>query len=400
MKKFILVFLFAIISFILYGKHVYASNTGEVILPKVEAQGAVLIDYKTGRVLWEKDSTKPLAMASTTKIMTAIIALENADRNDTVKVSQRAALSPKVRMNLTKGEEIKLDYLLYALMLQSYNDAAVAIAEHVAGSVEEFCKLMTEKAKEIGAFNTVFETPSGLDGENHYSTAYDMALIARYALENEDFVDIITRKDINVSSNKRDYSLVNKNRLLSEVEGAKGVKTGFTGKAGHCFVGAVERDGMQLISVVLGSGWGDKGKSQKWIDTKEIISYGFKEFNYKNIIKSKDIAKNVSISRSKNTDIDTYYKEGLMLPLSNEEEDNLQVIIELPDQIMAPVNEGDVLGVAKIYIGNKFEKEIELIASESAERHDFKTSLEKVINNWLEMGTNGKVDLVLPEFLK
>jgi len=398
MKKFILVFLFAIISFTVYGKHVYASNSEQTVLPKVEAQGAVLIDHKTGRVLWEKASTKPLAMASTTKIMTAIIALENADRNDIVKVSKRAALSPKVKMNLTQGEEIKLDYLLYALMLQSFNDAAVAIAEHVSGSVEEFCMLMTDKAKEIGAYDTVFETPSGLDGENHHSTAYDMALIARYALENQDFVDIITTRNIVVSSNKRDYSLVNKNRLLNEVEGAKGVKTGFTGQAGHCFVGAVERNGMQLISVVLGSGWGDKGKNQKWVDTKELISYGFKEFNYQNIINSNDVAKNISIDRSKNIDMDVYFGEGLILPLSQDESNNLEIIIDLPDQVMAPVNEGDILGVAKIYIGNRLEKEIDLIASESADRHDFKTSIEKVLNNWLEMGTNGNINLELPEF--
>lgn len=398
MKKFMLIFLFTIITNIIYSNIVYGSDTDQTILPKVEAKGAILMDHKTGRVLWEKNATEPLAMASTTKIMTAIVALENADVNDIVKVSQRAALSPKVKMNLSKGEEIKLEYLLYALMLQSFNDSAVAIAEHVSGSVEEFCKLMTNKAKEIGAYNTSFETPSGLDGENHYSTAYDMALIARYALENEEFVNIITTKDINVSSNKREYSLNNKNKLLNEVQGAKGVKTGFTGQAGHCFVGAVERDGMQLISVVLGSGWGDKGKSQKWVDTKEIMSYGFKEFNYKEIVIPNDIAENIKVNRSKTSDLDVFYNEGLVLPLSNNEFNNVEIIIEAPTEVMAPVSKGDKIGVAKIYIDSKLEKEIDLIVNEDATRHDLKTSIEKILNNWLGVVTKSDVNVVLPEF--
>ena len=396
MKKFILIFLLGIMTSI--PNLVYASDIEQTPLPTVEAQGAILMDYKTGRVLWEKNSTQELAMASTTKIMTAIVALENADVNDIVKVSQRAAISPKVRMNLSKGEEIKLEYLLYALMLQSYNDSAVAIAEHVSGSVEAFCQLMTQRAKEMGALNTSFETPSGLDGENHYSTPYDMALISRYALENEDFIKIITKSDINVSSNKKDYTLVNKNRLLREVEGAKGVKTGFTGKAGHCFVGAVERDGMQLISVVLASGWGNKGKNQKWIDTKEIISYGFKEFKYKDIIELNDVAENITINRSRTPSVDVCFSESLTLPLSNSELENLEIILEVPNEKLAPVKEGEKLGIAKIYIGNKLEKEIDLIATESATRHDLKTSIEKILNSWLSLSTNEEIDLILPEF--
>lgn len=365
--------------------------------PKVEAQSAILMDQKTGRVLWEKNSKQELAMASTTKIMTAIVALENADINDIVKVSRRAAISPQVKMNLSKDEEIKLEYLLYALMLQSFNDSAVAIAEHISGSVEEFCTLMTQKAKEIGAVNTCFETPSGLDGENHYSTSYDMALITKYALENDEFVRIINTSDVNVTSNKKSYTLVNKNRLLREVEGAKGVKTGFTGKAGHCFVGAVERDGMELISVVLASGWGNKGKNQKWVDTKQIMSYGFKEFKYQDIITLNDLAGNIIIDRSKTPSVDVCFSEGLTLPLSDSEFETLEIVIEIPTQVLAPVEVGQTLGVAKIYIENEIEKEIDLIATESATRHDLKTSIEKILNNWLSISTNEEINVILPE---
>ena len=191
----------------------------EIKQPKVNAQGAVLMDRKTGRILWEKNSDKPLAMASTTKIMTAVIALENSNLSDIVKVSKNAASAPPVKMYLKKDEEISMENLLYALMMQSSNDAAVAIAEYVGGSVDAFCDTMTQKAKQIGCKDTVFKTPNGLDSEDHHSTAADMALIARYALDNKDFFRIINTRQISFKSNMKSYDIVNKNRLLSEYKG-------------------------------------------------------------------------------------------------------------------------------------------------------------------------------------
>jgi D-alanyl-D-alanine carboxypeptidase (penicillin-binding protein 5/6) len=182
-------------------------------------------------------------------------------------------------MDLTTGEEISLEGLLYALMMQSSNDAAVAIAEHVMGSVEDFCYAMTLKARELGALDTSFITPSGLDAENHYSTAHDLAVIARYALRNEKFTEIINTINYTVKSSKRTYDIQNKNRFLYEYEGALGIKTGFTGGAGNCFVGAAEQDGMRFITVVLGSGWGEAGKRRRWADTRKMMDYAFA--NYK-----------------------------------------------------------------------------------------------------------------------
>ncbi|MCL2415667.1 MAG: D-alanyl-D-alanine carboxypeptidase, partial [Defluviitaleaceae bacterium] len=243
---------------------VFAEESKE---PDVCAQGAILMDFETGRVLWEKNAHEPMAMASTTKIMTAILAIELGNLKDEVVVSRRAEIAPRVKMYLRKGEIIALGDLLHALMLQSSNDAAVAIAEHIGGDVENFCIMMTAKAKEIGAENTVFETPNGLDGENHHSTAYDMALIARYALQNPKFNELINTPQTEVKSSRATYNIINKNRLLREFDGANGVKTGYTGKAGHCFVGSALRDEMQLISVAFACGWGQRGKEQKWIDT-------------------------------------------------------------------------------------------------------------------------------------
>ncbi|MCL1936388.1 MAG: D-alanyl-D-alanine carboxypeptidase [Defluviitaleaceae bacterium] len=396
MKNFILIYFFAFVFVFINITNINASD--KVKEPKeliVEAHGAILIDEKSGRVLWGKNEEEQLAMASTTKIMTAIVAIENGNMDDIIKISKRATRSPKVKMNLSVDEEIKLEYLMYALMLQSFNDSAVAIAEHIGGSVEDFCKMMTQKAKEIGAYNTSFETPSGLDSENHYSTAHDMAIIAKYALENSEFVKIINTRNLEVKSNKRTYSLMNKNKLLDLMPGAKGVKTGFTGKAGHCFVGAVERESISLISVVLGSGWGNN-KKQKWIDTKKILDFGFENFRYMDVIVNKEIDKNIPVERSRNEILNLEFAELLSMPLSNEEFESIEIVLNIPNFVIAPVKNGDIVGVSKIYINNKLEKEIEIIAINDVNRNDLKTSIEKILNSWFDLAGEGSI--VLPEF--
>lgn len=237
--------------------------------PTVAAQGAALIDGKTGRLLWGKNADAPLAMASTTKIMTAILVLERASLTEVVTVSKNAAQQPKVHMSLQEGEQWQVGDLLSAMLLRSYNDAAVALAEQTSGSVEKFCAEMTKKAKEIGARDTVFGSPNGLDShltaEQHHSTAYDMALIGAYALENETFREIIAQQEIYVSdlTGKHSCSVTNADRFLQEYSGALGIKTGYTNRAGHCFVGAAERDGVRLVSAVLGSGWGGCRQAEK-----------------------------------------------------------------------------------------------------------------------------------------
>ncbi len=391
MKKFGLIFLLCT----LFSINI---NAEELKPPNVEAAGAVIMDLDTGRVLWGRNEHKPLAMASTTKIMTALLTLERANLKDTVTVSRRAASAPEVNMDLRSGEKIGLDTLMYALMLQSSNDAAVAIAEHVSGSVENFCKDMTMRAKELGAYDTVFETPNGLDLGEHHSTAYDMALITREALKNPDFIRITNTQSIQAKSDKNSYHISNKNRLLNEFDGANGVKTGFTGKAGHCFVGAAKRGDMQLISVVLASGWGNAGKEQKWIDTKRLLNFGFANFKYKDIIGANTEVKEVAVKRSKTDSVTLYYKDGLRMPLTDAEASSLKIEVIAPDEIMPPIMKGDKLGVAKVYIDNELVKEIELLANASAERHDLKTSLEKIISEWLSFSSLKETKIVLPEF--
>lgn len=391
MKKFALIFLLCL--------SMSVSVRAEAVNdPKVEALGAVIIDFETARVLWGKNQHAPMAMASTTKIMTALLALEKGNLQDIVTVSKRAASAPEVNMNLKTGEKIELNLLMHALMLQSSNDAAVAIAEHVGGSVEEFCRQMTERAKEIGALDTVFETPNGLDAGQHHSTAYDMALITREALKNPLFVKIINTPEAKGSSDRTAYYISNKNRLLNEYQGANGVKTGFTGKAGHCFVGAAKRGDMQLISVVLASGWGDRGKAQKWVDTKRLLDYGFSNFKYKDLISSGDIVKDVNVLRSKTTSVPIHYESGLKLPITEAEQNSIRIEIEAPESIMPPVKSGEKLGVARVYLGQNKVGDINLITDVSAERHDLKTSLEKVLTEWVSMSRINEIKVVLPEF--
>ena len=352
--------------------------------PSVYAQGAVLMEYETGRVLWRKDMEKELPMASTTKIMTAIIALESGKTDETVEISQKAASAPKVKMGLIKGEKYKLNDLLYPLMLVSANDAAVAVAEHIGTTVEGFAEMMNQKAKEIGAYNTEFVTPNGLDKDNHHSTAYDMALITRYALKNEKFVDIINTPSKEISSLEgRRFEFYNKNRLLREYEGALGVKTGFTGKAGNCFVGAAKRNGMTLISVVLASGWGSLGKERKWSDTKALLDYGFENFKTEKVIEKGINTGTVTVLHSKEGYVDTETLSDGYVCISKEEKENLKTVFNTYKTVEAPVKKGDVLGMAEVFTSDG-EKlcETEIISCRNIERHDFYESIKKVLKKW------------------
>lgn len=358
----------------------YAQENKYKELPDVECKAGILIDAESGRILWEKNSHETLAMASTTKIMTALLAIERCNQDEIVTVSKRAALTPPVKMGLTSGEKITISALLYALMMQSSNDAAVAIAEHIAGSVEEFCNIMTIRARELGALDTVYETPNGLDSDEHYSTAYDLARISSAAMKNLEFSDLISTPEITVKSDKREYHIMNKNRFLNEFEGANGIKTGYTGGAGHCFVGAASKDGMQLISVVLASGWGTKGKEQKWIDTKKIMKYGFSNYKKELVFESGEPAASVPVARAKEEFLGVCYSDSQYLPIKEDERDDITILCELPDKIVAPVLHGDIVGEARIYVAGKYTSSVDLFATTDIMRHDFQTSLQKCLS--------------------
>ena len=357
--------------------------------PSVGAQGAALIDGTTGRLLWGKNAEEPLAMASTTKIMTAILVLEHAKLDDVVTVSKNAARQPEVHMDLKTGEQWRVGDLLSVMMLRSYNDTAVALAEHVSGSVEEFCALMTKKAAEIGAKDTVFGSPNGLDSqipfEGHHSTAKDMALIAAYALKNEKFCEVIAQPEVTISemTGKRQASVTNADRFLREFQGALGVKTGYTNKAGHCFVGAAEKNGVRLVSTVLGSGWGNTGKEKKWTDTKAIMNYGFDTFFlYEPAAKGQACGK-VGVLHSKVPEIGTVLQEGYQGLFSKAEQKALDLVVSIPESIEAPIEAGQVVGSAKLKLQDEVLAEIPILADGSAPAFTLGNWYDYLWNHWV-----------------
>jgi D-alanyl-D-alanine carboxypeptidase (penicillin-binding protein 5/6) len=239
----------------------------------VAARSAILIEASTGQVLFSKNADLRLPPASLTKMMTAIIVLERCGLDEQVTASQRAANTPASSLHLQVGEKVTVRDLLYALMLRSANDAAVALAEHAAGSVEQFVQLMNQKARELGATRTHFANPHGLHDPNHYSTARDLATIARYAMENPQFRALVRQRRaiISRSIKQDDLWLVNKAKFLEIYPWAEGIKTGFTRQAGYCFAGAASQNGRRLISVVLNS-------PQREVDTIALMEYGFREW--------------------------------------------------------------------------------------------------------------------------
>ncbi len=349
--------------------------------PDIKALGAVLADRASGRILWQKNADKAFAPASTTKIMTAVIALENAELNDKITVTREAALAPKVRLGLKEGEELTVEQLLYALMLRSANDAAVALAVGIGGSTEKFCEKMTEKAALIGCTDTVFVTPNGLDSGDHHSTPRDMAKIAAYALDNPDFVRIVGTKEVSFSTNKNTYHLTTTDRFLSEYNGAIGIKTGFTGKAGHCFAGAAERDGIKLVSVVFASGWGSAGKESKWTDTKKLMDYGFDNFKVVQPVKKGEFVKKIEVKGGKSAGVDTVFGKDVQTLMKNGEK--YSVNCDYPAFVNAPVTAGERLGTAKLVIEGETIAEVPIIAATDVKSMSFADYLEYIVAKWI-----------------
>lgn len=258
---------------------VFATHNSTLKSPSVNSNNIIVLDRKTLLPLYEKNAYERTAMASTTKILTCIIALENSNKSDIVTISKKASSISGSCLGLNSNTKITMNDLLYGLMLRSGNDCAIAIAEHISGSVEEFSNLMNQKAFELGLFNSSFVTPHGLDNENHYTTAYDLALLTNYALKNPDFKKIVSTKRATISYNNSTTEISNTNELLGNLDGVYGVKTGFTFEAGRCLVSACKRDSLDIIVVVLGA----DTKSVRTKDSKNLINYIFENYEYINV---------------------------------------------------------------------------------------------------------------------
>ena len=390
---------------------IYAKS-GDAFLPlksnELYALSACLMDADSGRVLYDKNADEVRAMASTTKIMTLIVALEYANEDDIVTVSPYAASMPDVQLNIMAGEQYRLGDLYYAMMLESFNDVAVTIAEYIGECyalnqddrtantdikarsyddskkyVHTFAKLMNEKAKELGCENTYFITPNGLDAEDengkHSTTAKELAVIASYAIKNERFNDIIGTRQYSFCevNGTRNCSAYNKDAFLNQMNGAFGIKTGFTGNAGYCFVGALKSDGRTFISVVLGSGW-PSNRTYKWKDTRKLMEYGINNFFPRTVFSTIENYKDVMVKDGMEESTSTCIAGELSLILCDA--DDVRVVYELEDYIDAPVSAGDVVGKAIIYVNGQRMGSFPITAAAAVERANYMWYLKRLLN--------------------
>ena len=349
----------------------------------LHASYACLMDAGSHRILYSKNTDKKVPMASTTKIMTALLALESNKLNDVVIASKKAAGMPKVHLGMQPGRQYYMKDLLYSLMLESHNDTAVAVAEHVGGSVEGFADKMNQKAAELGLNATHFVTPNGLDADGHQSTPADMCRLASYACQNKDFLKIIQTPSKTISDKKgHSYSLTNHDAFLTSYNGALGIKTGFTGKAGYCFVGAAKRENLTLTSCVLASGW-PPDKSRKWADTKALMDYGFTHFK-KQKISFQDFSKTpLRVADGIENQVFLRVPEPITLPLASFE--TLEIHYLLPASVTAPVSTSDPVGTIECRINGSVYASYPVYPSASVEKITFSHIIYEVIDEFLSL---------------
>ena len=358
-----------------------ADECRDFVPPAIEAGAAIVVDAESGRILYEKNAYSRKAMASTTKIMTAIIALENGRLDDVVTVSKRAASIRGSTINLREGQKMTLREMLYGLMLNSGNDAAIAIAEHVGGSVEGFIDMMNRKAAQVGARDTHFMSPHGLDADGHYSTAYDLAVITRYALQNPLFSEIVGTRTVSIQTG----DLRNTNEMLSIYPGADGVKTGYTGKAGRCLVTSATRDGWRIISVVLNCA--TRYKRAK--SSKLILDYAFNSYKPYKIQKAGDIIRKLPVVKGIENLVDIKASEEISIPLKDVEAGLIETKVHLPDKLDAPVYAGVSVGHVQYLLNGKAIAESELAAWSDVRRKGFLDHLGDVFKAWCKMMREG-----------
>ena len=367
------------------------------------ALSAVLMDADSGRILYEKEGETPRPNASTTKVLTCILALENGDGDDYVQISADAASQPQVKLGLKEGEQYYLEDLLYSLLLQSHNDSAVAIAEHIGGSVKIFSDMMNAKAREIGCADTHFITPNGLDAEDsdgiHHTTASDLALIMRYAIKNKIFLKIAQTKEYSFSdlSKKRTFSVHNTNALFSMTDGVLAGKTGFTGDAGYCYVCAVRKEDRTFIVSLLAAGWPGH-KTYKWHDTLKLLDYGKNNYFYRTFWQEPDlsyipvkdgISEDAAFADDISPDNSIYIggrvkatKEEKQQKILLNKDDHLQYQVRLKSELRAPVRKGEQIGRVVYMLNGQKIASFPVLATQNVARITFLYCAELVFRNF------------------
>ena len=359
----------------------------EANVPSVLSRHCICMERTTGLVLFEKDAYTKCAMASTTKILTGLIIIENCKLNEEVTISKKAANTGGSTLGISTGQKITVEGLLYGLLLRSGNDTAVALAEHLSGSVEEFSVLMNERARQIGLMNSNFVTPHGLDNEEHYTTAYDLAILTNVALKNETFARIVETKQISVMIGNHQRSLNNTNELLGNVSGVYGVKTGFTGEAGRCLVTACKRNDLDVIIVVLGA----DTKSIRGSDTKKMINYVFENFKMVDTKKEmeelfsyfKNNQKIQTLKSLSNVEIEYTPRENYICPIDKNKVGKLRTSIYCLSQLEAPVEGKTIIGKMRLICDTQILYEIDIYLGKKIDRIDWREYLRIFVKNYI-----------------
>lgn len=371
-----------------------SSNLSEDSL-SLNSRSCVVLDRISKQVLYGKNENKQVKMASTTKIMTAIIVIENYDLNALANISKKAANIGGSRLGLKSEDKITIHDLLYGLLLCSGNDAAVALAENVAGSIEDFSKLMNQKALDLNLTNTHFESPHGLDSDAHYTTAYELALLTDYALKNSTFSQIVGTKNYTITINGYPKSISNTNELLGNLNGVYGVKTGFTNGANRCLVTSCKRDNMDVICVVLGA----DTKKFRTQDSIKLIEYSFKNFEYLNIeeIANKELnswketyLSNLPVYKgvSNFIQLEISNLDYSIIPIKKELIINIETSISVNTYLAAPLHKGDVIGSIKIISNNNVISSINIICGNNIQKKTITDYLYTFSKNYTQVYEN------------
>ena len=355
----------------------------------INARSYVVLDRKSKKVLIGENEYTKAKMASTTKIMTATIILENCNLDDIVTISKKSANTGGSRLGLKTNDKISVLNLLYGLLLCSGNDAAVALAEYCSGSIPEFCNLMNQKAIELGLTNSHFETPHGLDSDGHYTTAYELALITDYALKNSTFVKIVNTKNHTIQINNYPKNLSNTNELLGVLDGVYGVKTGFTNGANRCLVTACKRNDMDLICIVLGC----DTKKFRGQDSTKLINYCFDNFEYVNIRNllthklndwKNDNKNYFNIIKGVSTKLDIKFSDPSsdVIPIKKDEINNINVRFSINKNLAAPITVDNIIGNYEIFSSTNTIYSGDIISNNAIDKKNIKYYLFDFLKNY------------------
>ena len=347
------------------------------LLPDVTARSAIVMEAKTGHVLYERNADQRMFPASTTKMMTLITALEDGNLDDIVTVSRNAAETDGSTLWLEAGERIRLENLLYGMMMVSGNDATVAVAEHMDGSVSAFARRMTKRAHELGAKSTNFMNSSGLPDENHYTTARDLAWIAIHGFTVPGFEEIVSTKEgIFPWVHDPSHFMRNENQMLWLYEGANGIKTGYTDAAGRCLVSSAKRDGIQLVAVVLDALY-------MWNDSIAMLDEGFRQVTTRKVVTGGRVEKTLPVSSGRKKTVDVKTTEDIQLPEFSNGIVHYELQYELPKEVHAPVAEGDRIGTLHILLEGREVAATPLVTTESIEQKSFFRKVWRMLREFL-----------------